>query len=226
MLRVATYNVHDCIGRDGAYAPDRIAAIVAGFSADVVALQEITLDHAGDLRALIEQTTGMHAIDGTLFERGVGRYGNLLLVRGGVGQQALFDLSHPGREPRGLVRLTQQALGGQVDFCATHLGLGPGERRRQFARLAEYLAIAERPTILLGDFNVPFGSLAFRPLLRQGFQRTVVRTYPTWRQPLLALDRILLSHELAFARHWRYREGAVRIASDHFPLLAEIDLKP
>jgi len=71
-LRVATYNVHDCVGRDGVYAPDRIAAIVADLRADLVALQEITLDHAGDVVALLERTTAMHAIDGTLFERGVG----------------------------------------------------------------------------------------------------------------------------------------------------------
>ena len=28
MLRVATYNIHDCIGRDGKYSPERIADVI------------------------------------------------------------------------------------------------------------------------------------------------------------------------------------------------------
>ena len=41
-LRVATYNVHACIGTDGRHDPDRVAAVVGELDADVVALQEFT----------------------------------------------------------------------------------------------------------------------------------------------------------------------------------------
>ena len=41
-LRVATYNVHACVGTDGRHDPDRVAAVIAEVNADIVALQEFT----------------------------------------------------------------------------------------------------------------------------------------------------------------------------------------
>ena len=41
-LRVATYNVHECVGTDGRQDPDRIASVVSELNADIVALQEFT----------------------------------------------------------------------------------------------------------------------------------------------------------------------------------------
>ena len=41
-LRVATYNVHACVGTDGRHDPDRVASVVAELEADIVALQEFT----------------------------------------------------------------------------------------------------------------------------------------------------------------------------------------
>ena len=37
-LRIATYNVHACVGRDGRHDPRRIADVIAELDADVVAL--------------------------------------------------------------------------------------------------------------------------------------------------------------------------------------------
>ena len=226
MLRVATYNVHDCIGRDGVYAPDRIAAIVARLHADVVALQEMTLDHAGDIVALIEQTTGMRAIDGTLFERGVGRYGNLLLCRGMVTRQQLVDLSCPDREPRGLVGIQVTSNARVYDIFATHLGLGLAERRAQFRQLELHLAQSENPAVLMGDFNAILGRLEFSPLLRLGTTMTTRSSFPTAFGPLLSLDRILLNRHARFIRSWPPAAAPIRKASDHFPIVAEIQAKP
>ncbi len=39
-LSVATYNVHACVGTDGRYDPDRVAAVIAELDADIVAVQE------------------------------------------------------------------------------------------------------------------------------------------------------------------------------------------
>ena len=41
LLRVATYNVHRCRGLDGRTRPERIAEVLEGISADVIALQEV-----------------------------------------------------------------------------------------------------------------------------------------------------------------------------------------
>ena len=41
-LRVATYNVHACVGTDGRHDPDRVASVITELDADIVALQEFT----------------------------------------------------------------------------------------------------------------------------------------------------------------------------------------
>ena len=41
-LRVATYNVHSCVGTDGRHDPDRVASVITELDADIVALQEFT----------------------------------------------------------------------------------------------------------------------------------------------------------------------------------------
>ena len=41
--RVASYNIHRAIGRDGVYEPGRILRVLSEMNADVVALQEVDL---------------------------------------------------------------------------------------------------------------------------------------------------------------------------------------
>ncbi|MCG6862091.1 MAG: endonuclease/exonuclease/phosphatase family protein [Chromatiaceae bacterium] len=225
-LRVATYNVHDCVGRDGVYVPERIAAIVAELRADLVALQEITLDHAGDVVALLERTTAMQAIDGTLFERGVGRYGNLLLSRAPVAAQGLHDISFAGREPRGLLRATVAAQGTVYVVLATHLGLSRRERRQQIRKIVTLLPNGDLPVILMGDFNIWEGSSAFSPLTDLGFIATGTRSYPTWSRPVLPLDRILVRRPGRILTSWHQGGPLARIASDHFPVVANVEVAP
>jgi endonuclease/exonuclease/phosphatase family metal-dependent hydrolase len=223
MLRVASYNAHDCIGRDRVYSPERIAQVVTELNADAVALQEITLDHAGDLLAQLENATGMRAIDGTLFERGVGRYGNLLLTRHPVLGQRVHDLSFPGREPRGIVDAELVAGGQTIKVMATHLGLAPKERSDQIGRISTLLAKTSGPAVLMGDFNVWLGSRAFERLADDGFVQAPVFSYPTWFAPLLRLDRIFVRGPAVAVRTWRHDSKTARVASDHFPVAADLD---
>ncbi|MCB1787935.1 MAG: endonuclease/exonuclease/phosphatase family protein [Chromatiaceae bacterium] len=221
-LRVATYNVHDCVGRDGEYAPERIAAVVAGLDADVIALQEVTLDHAGDVITLLERTTAMRAVDGTLFERGVGRYGNVLLTRQPVAEQRVHDLTHRDREPRGIVD-AQLVVDGQCwRVLATHLGLSWRERRQQLQTAAGIVQDGDAATVILGDFNIWLGARAFAPLTRLGFVRCQPASFPTWFTPLLSLDRILVRRPASLRRCTRIMSPVARIASDHFPVVAEV----
>jgi endonuclease/exonuclease/phosphatase family metal-dependent hydrolase len=223
MIRVATYNAHDCIGRDGVYDPARIANIVAAIGADVVALQEITLDHAGDVLATLRNVTGMQAIDGTLFDRGVGRYGNVLLTRHEVTEQRLHDLSFSGREPRGMVDAAIDINGKICRVAATHLGLKIAERRQQMQRLATLLADDALPAVLMGDFNVWLGSRAFAPLSEIGFVQQPLRSFPTWWMPLWPLDRVLFRGPTLSQHYWRYDEPPALRASDHFPIVVDVD---
>ena len=224
MLRVATYNTHDCIGRDGRYLPERIAEILLSLDAQVIALQEITLDAAGELQSRFEKTLGMQILDGTVFERGIGRYGNVLLSRCRIVEQKLHDLSITGHERRGLLDAVLDDGGQRFSVFATHLGLARRERKNQIEQLCTRLAARKGPSLLLGDFNVWRGDKELCPITALGFKQFRVRSFPTWRRPLVALDHIFSRSPSVLQRCWRYDTPLSRIASDHYPVVAEIQV--
>jgi endonuclease/exonuclease/phosphatase family metal-dependent hydrolase len=224
MLRVATYNVHDCIGRDGRYLPERILEVLRSLDAEVVALQEITLDAAGELQRRLEKTLDMQVMDGTLFERGAGRYGNVLLSRHEIVEQRLHDISFDRRERRGLLDLLLDYGGQRLRVFATHLGLARRERHWQIAQLCGRLAAEKGPSLLLGDFNTWRGAKELRPITALGFKHTPLHSFPTWRRPLLALDHIFSRSPVVAQRCWRHDTPLSRTASDHYPVVAECQM--
>lgn len=225
-MRVATYNVHDCVGADGRYSPERIAEVLLELDAQVIALQEMTLDHAGDLLGSLEATTRMRVLDGTLFERGTGGYGNVLLSQSRIVAQTRHELTVARREPRGALDARLEIGGDELRVCALHLGLARRERRHQIERLSGLLANGRVATVLLGDFNVWVGSWELRPLARLGFRHLKVRSFPTWGTPILSLDRIFAVSPAVIRRCWRHASPLSRVASDHYPIVAEIEITP
>ncbi|MCB1754821.1 MAG: endonuclease/exonuclease/phosphatase family protein [Gammaproteobacteria bacterium] len=222
-MRIATYNIHDCIGRDGKHNPERIIGVFAELEADLIAVQEVILDHDGELVTRLEQETGMFAVDGTLFDRGIGRYGNLILVKQALSRSTIHDLSVPGRERRGCVEITLD--GGpipELTVFATHLGLRRGERRRQVAELTTMTQGVDAPMVMLGDFNCWHTWPVLKPLTQLGFHQCSVRSFPAWPRPVVALDRILVSTVIGIECCWTHRTALSRAASDHLPVIAEI----
>jgi endonuclease/exonuclease/phosphatase family metal-dependent hydrolase len=224
-LTVASYNIHLAIGNDGQFDPARIAAVLEEIDADVVALQEVQLGpEPFDVLAFLHERTGYEPIAGpTLYGRH-GHYGNAVLSRRAVVGVRQLDLSVARHEPRGALDVTVLGAGGPVRVIATHLGLRPGERRRQVRRLLDECA-APFPgtTVLLGDLNEWL--LWGRPVrwLRAFFEAAPAPPSFPARRPLFALDRIWVHP------HGRLRELAVhatplaRLASDHLPVRAVID---
>ena len=82
-LRVATYNVHRCIGRDGRFDPDRVMTVLAELDADVLALQELQWQSTQALHLLDQFAAklGHQPIPGPTLLRPDGHYGNALLTR-------------------------------------------------------------------------------------------------------------------------------------------------
>lgn len=222
-MRIATYNVHDCIGMDERFDASRIATVLTELNADVIALQEVTLDTHGELVELFEQATAMQAIDGTLFDRGVGRYGNLVLSRHPVSDNCIHDISTSGRELRGVIEMAVTVDQKPLQIYATHLGLKFFERRSQIERLASLLPV-DQPSIVMGDFNIWGLSIALRPLHKLGYTARNVNSFPTSPLPLFALDRILVNSSMQLRRCWRHTSPLARQASDHFPIVAELDI--
>ena len=65
MIRIMTYNVHRCRGRDRQYSPQRIADVIASAKPDIVALQELDVGRARsggvDQAEMIAAALGMRA---------------------------------------------------------------------------------------------------------------------------------------------------------------------
>lgn len=222
---VATYNVHDCIGRDGRYDPDRVLAILRELNADLIALQELQWEPEVAMDVLQHFAAQLHyrAIPGATLLRRNGHYGNAILSRLPVTRIRRVDLSLPHREPRGAIDLLVETSGGPLRAVGTHLGLFPGERRRQMSRLLALMAGAPNPALLFGDLNEWF--LWGRPLrwLRAHFGHVPdIATYPA-RYPVFALDRIWVKPRSLLAGIGVHASPLARETSDHLPLRAVLD---
>jgi endonuclease/exonuclease/phosphatase family metal-dependent hydrolase len=225
-VRIASYNVHRAIGRDRRCMPQRILDVLREIDADVVALQEVEARDAGaDMLSWLGEKTGFQAIAGTTLVRHDGHFGNGLLTRLPVKSSTLCDLSWRGREPRGAIAADLHVGRSPLRVVATHLGLRPAERRDQVQRLIKLFTDAPRErAVLLGDLNEWF--LWGRPLrrLHRYFKHTPhVATFPS-RMPLLALDRIW-THPRSILKHIGvHATPLARVASDHLPLVATLEV--
>ncbi|MDH3513453.1 MAG: endonuclease/exonuclease/phosphatase family protein [Gammaproteobacteria bacterium] len=227
-LRVVSYNIHRCIGRDGRRDPDRIRRIIREVDAHVVALQEVELlDEAPDFLEFLCHDTGLSPIPGMTMRLGQAHYGNALLTALPVVDVEFVDLSFARREPRAAIHATLAWAGNPVQIIATHLGLRARERRSQMRRLLALLSDNSASTppevsILMGDLNEWF--LWGRPLrwLRAQFdQSPAPATFPSGR-PLFALDRIWVRPREKLLSIQAVKSELTNVASDHLPLIAQV----
>lgn len=224
-IRLATWNLHRCIGRDGLMSPERCAAVLQEIDADIIALQEVESrpGHALDALAYLARKTACQAIPGMTMVKADTHYGNALLTRLPVAKVRRHDLSVARREPRAAVEAVLEPDRLRLQVIATHLGLRPAERREQVRRLLPLIDSKGCDLVVLaGDLNEWF--LWGRPL------RVLHRLFPgmphrrTWpaRLPLFSLDRIWVHPRRALHGLTVHRSTLASRASDHLPLVAEI----
>ena len=229
-LRVATYNVHGCIGTDGRHDPDRVAAVVGELDADVVALQEFTYPAsvAIESRAPVELVLDRYQCAlGPTRQVAARCFGNAVLARHPIVDVHRIDLSMDRREPRGALATTIDVGGTPVHLLATHLGLRVGERRFQVRQLLSYLdSVRHSLVVVLGDFNdwLP-GRSAAHVLDRRLGAAARLRSFPSSR-PVLPLDRIWIDPVSTLRRTFVHKSPLARRASDHLPVAADLDLRP
>jgi len=227
---LSSYNIHRCYGRDGEHRPDRIRDVLRQIDADVIALQEVeTLnDEPGLLDYLCENSRWNH-IHGPTMERHGGDYGNAVLTSLPVRSVRRVDISQDRREPRGALLVSLINRDRPFDLLATHLGLRPAERRVQIRMLLEELQkIADSTndtalTVLMGDLNEWF--LWGRPVrfLHRRFRPCPAPATCPARFPLFALDRIWVEPRESLVGVKAINNPLTRAASDHLPLVAELD---
>jgi endonuclease/exonuclease/phosphatase family metal-dependent hydrolase len=228
-LRVASYNIHECVGRDGRRDPERIATVLRELEADVIGLQEVDarlgITRTSMQMQYLANTLRLHAVAGPTLQRGSGHYGNALLTRRPVLDVRHVDLTVYRREPRGAIDADLDVDGAIVRVIVTHLGLLPGERRIQVRRLLDILGRTRSDVlILLGDINEWFA--VGRPLrwLHARLGRTTgVASFPAAR-PVFALDRIWVHPRPTLLSVTAHASPTARTASDHLPVMADVGL--
>jgi endonuclease/exonuclease/phosphatase family metal-dependent hydrolase len=226
-LKLASYNIHACIGTDGLFDPFRVAAVINEIDADIIALQEVEHHLVNDIDLLdfLSQQTGMTGLAGPTMLRETRHYGNAILTRLPIVSHQLLDLSHRDYEPRGAIVVRHRVEDKDILVCATHFGLKPHERRHQVREILSYYESEQSDVaLLMGDLNEWF--LWGRPLrwLRRFFDTTPApRSFPSGF-PLLALDRIWCRPRSLLTSVSLHRTKLSEKASDHLPVTGLIDL--
>ncbi|WP_424813043.1 endonuclease/exonuclease/phosphatase family protein [Roseococcus sp. YIM B11640] len=235
VIVAASYNVHKCVGVDNRFDPNRIASVIAELDCDVLALQEADRRfgvRTGLLDAgALERKTGLTMLPVADNPGGHGWHGNALLVREGR-LLRLRRIDLPGAEPRGALVAELKLPAGKLRVVAAHLGLMRRHRAMQAATLLAAIEEDNRrarermPTLLMGDLNewrpgVPSSLIALESYF--GSLAGGEPSFPS-RLPFLALDRILGNpHNLVMSVE-AHSSHLARLASDHLPLRARIDL--
>ncbi len=233
-LRVLTYNIHHSEGRDSVSDLERIAAVINSTSPDIVALQELDQGNSrsgSDVFQLdrLAELTGLQGFFGkTLNFRG-GEYGNGVLISQAITITRTVNHSLPspaGGEARGMIEvglsLDDVDATEELVFFATHFH-HTGDDTNRFAQAGyvnDLVAASTSPAILAGDLNADPTS------------RTMNLIYEEWTNtsgPISQIDYALYRGD----DQWNVlQEGAfvvnltTAVASDHFPLLAVVEIVP
>lgn len=245
VLRAMTYNIHSCVGMDKEVNPQRIAKVIGEAAPDVVALQEvdngIPRTYQQDQAELLAEMLNMKAFFFPVVKEGHQEYGLAVLSR-----LESTDVQYdwlPGLYPglklnfqkRGCIRLTFETPAGSLLFFNTHLSLYRLERRLQIRALMGSNWLAGLPpqaaVIFCGDLNAgPLSPVYFRLArllldVQKGLRNPVKprATFPT-RLPMLRIDHMFVSHRFKIHAVRVPRTADTRLASDHLPIVADLEL--
>jgi endonuclease/exonuclease/phosphatase family metal-dependent hydrolase len=241
-LRVMTYNVHSCIGMDGKCAPERIARVIARCAPDIVALQELDVGRArtegADQAHLIARDLEMDFHFHPALHLEEERYGDAILTHLPMRLVKAGPLpglaGKPFLEPRGALWVAISTHGTEIQVMNTHLGLLPRERKVQIESLLgpEWLAHPDcrGPVILCGDFNALPSSPVCRSLRQRlnDAQIELDRHRPRGtffgRFPAARIDHVFVDAGFEVVDIEIPDSEQARVASDHLPLIAEVNL--
>jgi endonuclease/exonuclease/phosphatase family metal-dependent hydrolase len=219
-----TWNIHGARPLFGFPNLQRVIDFVQGHEPDIVALQEVDARHCGHAAFdTLSQSLGGHGAEARIIVAPEGDCGHVLIARWPIIQSRLHDISVERREPRAALEAMVDTPTGALHIVAAHLGLSLRERHRQARKLAELAVSASTPTVMLGDFNDWFWHGSVQHALRTILPgRSRFRTFPAFF-PLFRLDRIYC-RPASILRH-AYTDRGARAASDHLPVIADIDLR-
>jgi vancomycin resistance protein VanJ len=194
----------------------RIATELRAWNSPLIALVEADKDYK-----LIVAHWGAelpsHRVAGTHF-------GGLVAVQGEILSQQQHQLSFGGWCEQFDLQLDEQKLTLLLVDISSQLSLSRRGPLQSLATLAGDLA--DRPLMIVGDFNTPDDSVWFEPLrrhCRQGFREKGGGYAATWPVPLpvLTLDQIWVNKFFDVSRC----QNGWTTSSDHRPVTASVSLR-
>jgi endonuclease/exonuclease/phosphatase family metal-dependent hydrolase len=227
-LEVATYNVHRWTGVAGGrrFLPELACEVVHELGADVLALQEVLrpFDREDPLIRLADELNYHLAFVSTRIHRH-GELGNAILSRWPMTGIFTIDLSFGRIERRSAVVAQFQDHSEAEAVVATHLALVDRTRRLQVESILGHRHL-QGPVVLLGDMNAWRRCKATRQLDAQLAERHGDLCWPASfpsARPVMALDRVY-ARGARVAQVRAHASRAARRASDHLPVVAQVEL--
>ncbi|MEO7038257.1 MAG: endonuclease/exonuclease/phosphatase family protein [Polyangiaceae bacterium] len=238
-IRVVSWNIHKGIGGiDRRYRLERIVEVLTSLAPDIALLQEVAEDMPRSNfhhqpSALSEALNMPHLGFGPEHRFREGGYGNAILSRWPLTDISRVDLTIGKRKKRGALTARAHVEAGghtrSLVLVNMHLGLMGSERGAQLDRFLESHPFAHlqrrTPVVLGGDLNDVWGSLGPRYLAPAGFGRcgSLLKTFPA-ALPMRPLDGIFARGDLEARALHVPRTKLSRQASDHLPLVADLEL--
>lgn len=228
---VASYNVHKCVGTDKVFDPKRIVRVIAELNADIMALQEADKRFGERIGLLdlnyLKAETGLISVPiNTMSPNGHGWHGNALFMRNGKVND-IVQINLPGVEPRGALIVELAMPAGNIRIVAAHFGLLHHSRIKQAKVILSLLQTRKiMPTIMVGDLNEwRIGKTSSLASLESFFDLRLgtLPSFPS-RFPVLALDRVFAYPHQLVSNIEIHNTALARVASDHLPIKAKIDL--
>jgi endonuclease/exonuclease/phosphatase family metal-dependent hydrolase len=235
-LRVLTYNIHHGEGRDGVLDLERIASVINAAQPDLVALQELdqgtTRTHQHLELDELGEMTGLNGFFGKTINYQGGAYGNGVLVNPAFEVLTLENHTMPnpanGEQRKVMelhMRIDDDGTSRRFDFFATHLDNSSGTNRQaQVDFINGLVADSTTPAILGGDFNLHEQETPYSTLVTQWNDPTSANPGRS-SQIDYVVDRAL--DQWYVVEQGRFIVNATTaVASDHYPLLAVLELSP
>lgn len=240
VVRVATYNVHSGIGTDGVQDLERIAKVLEATGAEVIGLQEVNRhrgseDEEPDQPGWLAERLGMEFafapnVDDEPAGPGLPRrqYGTALLSAHPIESSDHVLLPrYPDGEQRGLLESRVRVEGTLLRVLLTHLQHDNAAERLAQVDAIHSISHSDEPTVLLGDLNAEPDSAEYA--------RLAERFLDVWSEvgdgpghtfdaitPVARIDYVLLRGGVRARSAQLVRSDA----SDHLPLVADLDLTP
>ena len=244
VFRAMSYNIHSGINANKDVNLQRTLNIIGESDADIVALREVDTEKnakktCNQARSLAE-SLNMDCVFFPVESNGLRAFGLAILNR------FLFKRHYcdwvPNLYPklnlrkRDAIQATLQTPAGPIYFFNTHLSLYKLERSKQLKTLLDnnwLLSVPENePVIFCGDLNAEALSKTYRRLKKYliDVQKTLddpLHPKPTFhsKSSFIRIDHMFISNHFTPLKAEVKINKNAQMASDHLPLIAELEMK-